>query len=274
MAGEPLLYETHMHTPLCKHALGEPEEYAAVASRRGLAGVIVTCHNPMPDGFSRSVRMTLEEFPEYTAIVERARKACEGEAEVRLGIECDYFPGYESFLEEQIRDNPFEYVLGSVHPHIREYHDAFWDGEVLEYQKVYFTQLAEAAETGLFDCLSHPDLVKNSFPEEWDLEPLLDHVRLCLDRIARSGIAMELNTSGLQKSISEFNPGSAILTEMRARDIPVVVGADAHVPQRVGADFDGALECLLEAGYDHVSLFLARRRREIPIDAARASLIE
>ena len=26
---EPLLYESHMHTPLCKHAVGEPEEYAA-----------------------------------------------------------------------------------------------------------------------------------------------------------------------------------------------------------------------------------------------------
>ena len=25
---EPLLYESHCHTPLCKHAYGEPDEYA------------------------------------------------------------------------------------------------------------------------------------------------------------------------------------------------------------------------------------------------------
>ena len=41
-----MLYEMHMHTPLCKHAIGEPEEYAAMAERRGLAGIAVTCHNP------------------------------------------------------------------------------------------------------------------------------------------------------------------------------------------------------------------------------------
>ena len=28
MSPEPMLYEMHMHTPLCKHARGEPEEYA------------------------------------------------------------------------------------------------------------------------------------------------------------------------------------------------------------------------------------------------------
>ena len=30
----PILYESHCHTPLCKHALGEPEEYAAEAEKR------------------------------------------------------------------------------------------------------------------------------------------------------------------------------------------------------------------------------------------------
>ena len=49
---ERIVYESHSHTPLCKHAFGQPTEYAAVAEQRGLQGLIVTCHNPMPDGFS------------------------------------------------------------------------------------------------------------------------------------------------------------------------------------------------------------------------------
>ena len=53
----PLIYESHSHTPLCKHADGWPVDYAAVAEERGLKGLIVTCHNPMPDGFSSGVRM-------------------------------------------------------------------------------------------------------------------------------------------------------------------------------------------------------------------------
>ena len=51
----PVLYEMHMHTPLCKHARGEPEDYAAVAERRGLKGIVVTCHNPTNDGWSPGV---------------------------------------------------------------------------------------------------------------------------------------------------------------------------------------------------------------------------
>ena len=50
MTPDPLLYEMHMHTPLCKHAQGAPEEYAAVAQQRGLQGIVVTCHNPTDDG--------------------------------------------------------------------------------------------------------------------------------------------------------------------------------------------------------------------------------
>jgi len=91
-----MLYETHMHTPLCKHAVGEPEDYAEVAQRRGLKGIIVTCHNPAPDGFSPRVRMSLHEFPDYVALVARAREAWKGKIDVRLGIESDYMPGMEA----------------------------------------------------------------------------------------------------------------------------------------------------------------------------------
>lgn len=68
------MYETHSHTPLCKHAAGKPEEYAAVAIERGLTGLTVTCHNPMPDGFGTRYRMAPEQFNEYLELVERARR--------------------------------------------------------------------------------------------------------------------------------------------------------------------------------------------------------
>jgi histidinol-phosphatase (PHP family) len=268
----PLLYETHMHTPLCRHATGEPEEYARTAKARGLKGIIVTCHNPMPDGYAQSSRMYVEQFGEYLALVERARAAMAGQVDVRLGLECDYTPGMEPWLEGQIASEPFNYVLGSIHPQVREYRDAYWTGDALAYQQIYFEHLAQAAETGLFDSLSHPDLVKNCTPDDWQLERLLPHIGECLDRIAAAGTAMELNTSGLLKTIPEMNPCPRILREMQARGIPVVIGADAHVPERVGADFDVALKLLRESGYRDVSFFLERTRHDIPIEDALASL--
>ncbi len=71
----PILYESHCHTPLCKHSQGTPEEFAAVAEARGLKGVIVTCHCPLPDGISADVRMAPEEFDDYVELVARATEA-------------------------------------------------------------------------------------------------------------------------------------------------------------------------------------------------------
>jgi histidinol-phosphatase (PHP family) len=269
---QPILYETHMHTPLCRHATGEPEEYAAVAIERGLRGIIVTCHNPMPDGYAQSSRMYAEQFQEYLDLVQRARDQMTGRTDVRLGLECDYLPGAEPWLERQLASAQFHYVLGSIHPHVGEYRALYWAGDAEAYQRLYFEHLAQAAETGLFDCLSHPDLVKNVNPEAWNPEVLTKHIGACLDRIAATGVAMELNTSGAHKVVPEMNPGVAILRLMQARGIPVVVGADAHVPERVGESFRLALEMLADVGYRHVSLFLDRQRQEIPIEQARESL--
>ena len=269
---EPVLYESHMHTPLCRHAVGMPQEYAAVAHERGLKGIIVTCHNPLPDGISQDVRMYPDQWMEYLEIIERAREEWRGRVDVRVGLECDYLPGLEPWLENQIRSADLNHVLGSVHPQIREYRRRYYTGDAIAYQRSYFEHLAQAAETGLFDTLAHPDLVKNIFPEAWQLERVMPDIERALDRIAASGVAMELNTSGLLKVIPEMNPGGAILEQMQVRGIPVVIGADAHVPTRVAASYEEALDIIEQVGYSHISFFLNRKQQNIPIETARRSL--
>ena len=63
---------------------------------------------------------------------------------------------------------------------------------------------------------------------------------------------MELNTSGFYKKIRDMNPCPEMLTEMRQRDIPVVIGSDSHVPERVGDRFLAACDVLSAAGYNQV----------------------
>lgn len=261
-----------MHTPMCHHAAGWPGEYAGVAEARGLRGIIVTCHSPMPDGYSADVRMGVEEFPKYVDCVAEAAAEWAGRVEVLLGIESDYVPGMEDWVGRLHERAEFHHVLGSVHPQVREFKARYFRGDDVAYQRLYFEHLAQAAETGLFDTLSHPDLIKNEAPEAWDLERLMPDIRRALDRIAATGVAMELNTSGVNKRVPEMNPGPKILREMCARGIPVVVGADAHVPERTGDGYEGALRMLAEAGYEVVSGFRERRRFEVPIPQALASL--
>lgn len=272
MKNESLVYETHMHTPLCRHAEGEPAEYAAEAVRKGLKGITVTCHAPLPDGYSPGVRMYREQWAEYVDLVEETRETFDGKLDVLLGVESDFMPGLEPWLEELHARNDLHYVIGSVHPQTGEYQDRYFHGDWKAFQRQYFTSLAEAAETGLFDSISHPDLVKNLAPEEYEYEDLLDIIRASLDRIAETGVAMELNTSGLLKTVPEMNPSLPMLVEMRERDIPVVVGADAHLPSRVAADYPQAYLMLEEAGYTRVRMFKNRKPMDLSLSGARESL--
>ncbi len=266
MAFQPNMYDSHMHTPLCKHARGNPADYAKQAEDKGLRGITFTCHSPMPFGWNPSVRMTVHQLPQYVDMISEARDEFAGRVDVRLGMESDYLPGMENWLEDLHNKADFSYILGSVHPQTEEYKSIYLkDSARLEYESSYFKNLANAAESGLFDCLSHPDIVKIVHPKQYQVADHQDTIKLALDRIARTGVAMELNTSGVNKSYREMNPGMVILAEMAKRDIPVVLGSDSHDPWRVAADFDKALDKLLSGGYQRVSYFLDRQRHELNI---------
>lgn len=268
----PLLYESHSHTPLCRHAVGSPSEYAAAAEARGLKGIIFTCHCPLPDGISYAVRMRPEEYDRYVELVAQARAEFAGRVDVRLGLESDYYPGVEPWLERLHARVPLHHVLGSVHPQVPDYRARFFTGNWFEYQQLYFDHLARSAETRLYDTLAHPDLIKNEAPEEWHFARIRPHIERALDRIAATGVAMELNTSGVNKAIPEINPSPTILEMIRARGIPVVLGADAHRPDRVGDGYVAALRTLQQAGFTEINFFLERKRHTVPLAAALDSL--
>jgi histidinol-phosphatase (PHP family) len=271
-APAPLLYESHCHTPLCKHACGEPVEYAEMAAKRGLKGIVFTCHCPLPDGISHAVRMSPDQYESYVELVASARDKFAGRVDVRLGLESDYYPGVEPWLETLHARVTLHHVLGSVHTQVPDYRARFFHGDWFDYQKTYFKHLAEAAETGLYDTLAHPDLVKNDSPRNWLLMRIEPFIQRALDRIAKTGVAMELNTSGINKAFPEMNPGSRILQLIRERGIPVVLGADAHHPGRVGDGYAVALGQLRMLGFREVSFFLERKRHVVSVNDALASL--
>ena len=183
---------------------------------------------------------------------------------VKLGLEVDYVPGREEETRELLAPYPWDYLLGSLH-YIGE---LGVDAEprlvdavgVEEAWRLYFDALAAAARSGLFDSLSHPDLVKifGLRAASFDYGPVVD-------AIADSGVAVEVSTAGLGKPVRELYPHPEFLAACRARDVPVTLASDAHSPDVVGRDFDRALELLRVAGYETVTVFEARRGRQEPL---------
>jgi histidinol-phosphatase (PHP family) len=69
----PLPADYHMHTPLCRHAAGEPAEYAARAVAVGLMEIGFSDHSPMRRDDFDDWRMRSDQLDEYVGKVRGAQ---------------------------------------------------------------------------------------------------------------------------------------------------------------------------------------------------------
>ena len=63
----------HMHTPLCRHASGEPVEYARHAVEIGLSEIGFSDHSPMRRDDFDNWRMRFDQLDEYVEKVGRTK---------------------------------------------------------------------------------------------------------------------------------------------------------------------------------------------------------
>ena len=185
---------------------------------------------------------------------------------VKLGLEVDYLPGREAETRALLEPYPWDYLLGSIHfigDHAVDSEPRLIDAVGLdEGWRRYFELLARAAGSGLFDSLSHPDVVKVF----GDRVPGFDYGPVA-DAIANGGVAIEVSTAGLRKPVGELYPDPRFLAECRNRDVPVTLASDAHVPGLVGRDFDQARQLLRSCGYETITIFEGRTSCQVRFDA-------
>ena len=258
----------HMHTPLCGHAVGAPRDYVQAAQRAGLSEIGFSDHNPMPTQFD-DWRMGPEKLGEYVKLIEEARREFP-EYPIRLGLECDFIPGFENHIRELATKAPWDYLIGSVHYITPDWdvdnprHLKRWSTQpVEEIWTAYFAAYAKMAESQLFDFLAHPDLVKKfGFRPEGDLSRFYAPA---LDAMEAAKSVMEINTAGLRKDVQEIYPSLDMLKAARQRDIPIVINSDAHAPDEVAFGFEQAYALAREAGYAQVKRFRGREAVAVEI---------
>ena len=253
-----------MHTPLCRHAVGEPVDYAAYARKVGLTEIGFSDHSPMEIDDFDDWRMYTRELDEYVEKVRRAQREFPG-LNIKLGLEVDYIPGHEPWIRQLAARHPWDYFIGSVH-----YVSGTWDFDnpkkLSEWKKhdpfevwtMYFNRLTQAAASGLFDIIGHADLAKKFcfFPKEDCTELFKTFLNTC----AQSNVAIEINTAGLRKDCKELYPSQTIVNMAADMGVPLAFGSDAHAPGEVGLNFAEAIDSARRAGFARYSTFTQRRR--------------
>jgi histidinol-phosphatase (PHP family) len=196
-----------------------------------------------------------------------------GQTDLKLGIEADFVPGGEDRLAELLAARDFDYVVGSIHflgaRGALDY-DKYdiWAGldSADKVWRTYFEWLGEAAMTGMFDILAHPDLVKYwGRRRPWPEKDPRYYYEIAMEGIAESGIAVEVSTAGLRKPVGELYPAIPMLEMVLDAGNPVALSSDAHTPDEVGHAYDRALEVLAGLGVEELAVFDRRRRTLAPL---------
>jgi len=192
---------------------------------------------------------------------------------LRLGIEADFVPGAEDRIQTMLEEHDFDYVVGSVHflgerGAVDDRRYDVWDavGDADSLWRTYFEWQAELVRSGLFDIVSHPDLVKiwgddRPAPER---DPRF-HYEPFVEALAASDVAVEISTAGLRKPVGEIYPALALAEMCRQAGAEFALSSDAHAPDQVGFGYEEAMEFLGGLGVERICVFERRKRRLEPI---------
>jgi histidinol-phosphatase (PHP family) len=261
--------DLHMHTPLCRHATGEPVEYARRALELGFEEIGFSDHSPMRQDDFDDWRMRFDQLGEYVEKVRKAQKDFP-RLTIRLALEVDYLPGQEEWIRQLAALHPWDYFIGSVHyvsdswavdnPHkLSEWKNR----DPWEVWSVYFERLTMAAETGLFEIIGHADL-----PKKFGHRPTRDCTPLYetfLNAAKKHNCALDVNTAGLRKDCKEIYPSRQLLELAFQKGVPITFGSDAHAPEEVGMNFKEAIQLARGVGYTHCLRFAQRKPEPVVI---------
>jgi len=228
-------------------------------------------HLPLTYTDDKTLSMSRDELSGYVEEVLRLKEIYSGQITVRLGIEADYYPPRMSEVEQMLSEHPFEYIIGSIH-YMRDwifddprYVGRFEQIDLNAFYAEYLDSLVEMVQTGLFDILAHPDLVKKfGHRASFDLQP---YYRKILLAVKENHMCYEINTSGLRWPAGEMYPEPLFVRLGAELDVPVTLGSDAHCPEDIGKDFDKALKLLEESGYKEMAILGNDSWERIPISS-------
>ena len=247
------------------------EHYRETATERGIAELGVAEHVYR---FSAALdiwdhpfwrRYAVDDLDAYCGFVRE-------ETDLRLGIEMDFVPSREDRIANVLDGQDLDYVVGSVHflrDHSVDAEDySIWgSGESAEkVWRRYFETLAEAARSGLYDIMAHPDLVKvwgRAAPvPDGDLRRYYEPA---VEAFAESGVAVEFSTAGWRKPVAEQYPSVPLLEMLVDAGCPIALSSDAHTPDQLGFEYERAVELLQEHGVREISVFERRERTMEPL---------
>ena len=255
----------HTHTTFCD-GKNTAEEMVLAALEQGLDSLGFSGHSPLE---GECWAMEEAAVGRYRREVLALREKYAGKVEVFLGLEQD--------ILSPLPEEPWDYLIGSVHMLEREGErfsvdesaetfrrgvERWFGGDPLAFAEAYYQQVGAVAEKTGCQIVGHVDLVCK-FNEG---NCLFDtgHPRYraavteALERLAGSGAILEINTGAMSRGYRTA-PYPEAWTLKRANELglPICITSDAHSTGHLTYAFDQAAHLAQSCGYQE-SMYLTR----------------
>ncbi|RKP56189.1 histidinol-phosphatase HisJ family protein [Cohnella endophytica] len=268
-------FDLHTHHDRCGHAQGKISDYIEAAIEAGMHVIGISDHSPYfaheLDQPQPGIAMARSDFPNYVAEVLRLKEQYKDRIEVLLGVESDFYVDQIELYRASYEPYPFDYIIGSVHQTrgVSIFNRNRWKGknedEQLDEKKHYYDLIRQSAGSGLFQVLGHIDAMKGYYPDFANISGAEAEIDEALKAVAANDISIEINTSGKTKDVGGWYPSHAILERARHFGVDVTFGSDAHVPERIGDDWELVQKRLREFGFRRWVFFRGKQKVVVPL---------
>ena len=268
------MIDYHVHERHSRDAvLAKIPQYIGVAEARGITELAFTTHL-ITIGPDVGISIREEEIPGYIGEIRRAQD--DTRVKLLAGLEVDYFPGEERHLEAILRDNDFDFILGSTH-YIngvdigsRSQAEGFFaNRSITEAADEYFRVWKRAIESGLFDVMAHPDYWRkylHFFGRSASWGDYGSVVFDALDAMVANGVGFEVNTAGERAGSGSYYPLREFLVAAHEAGVKAVtVGSDSHTVGTLGYHLEDAVRQLRGVGFTRISTFRDRKNTQVII---------
>jgi histidinol-phosphatase (PHP family) len=249
--------DSHLHTDLSPDSNVPIDASAVQAAERGIAEIAITDHVDFEPG-APAYDFVPFATREWTVRDAAERWGPRGVA-IRFGVEITYDHRYEAAIRDHLARHRYDFVIGSVHVYQDSpYHAsrvAAWvaDRPLQEVIAPYFDEVGRAIRSGLFDTIGHLDFVKRYLHPHVTAADLAGAPELyepLLVALVESGVALEVNTSGLRQAAGETYPSAAVVARYQVLGGTMVsAGSDAHTKESFSSGLEEAYRVAAAAGF-------------------------
>ena len=238
----------HMHPNLLK-VPSQGDEFILRAAELGFDEIVFTDHMPFTVTGDEHDRIPFGCVAEYCKAVGELREKYKDKIRILIGIEIDYHPNCIAEIRDVLSSGHFDVKLGSSHLNIKGFNVPFGKISRTEYAALVIENYIRAAESRLFDVMTHIDVYRWVFTES-ETYPLIDdgfkvssiekELRTLFGIMEHEGIALELNAAPYYKGFGDEGcyPADDILKIAADYNLRRVYGSDAHKASHVGYAYD------------------------------------